>query len=311
MYGPTETTIWSTCRRIVDPDGPILVGKPIDNTKIYILDDQLCPVPIGVTGELCIGGDGVTLGYMNLPEQTSKSFISNPFTDERTAGMIYKTGDLGRYVTGGDIEHCGRKDNQVKVRGFRIELGEIENTLTGLDTIKQAICVVKEFSAGDTRIAAYVVQDRSNILDEMTLKDYLGEKLPVYMIPQHFVDIDVLPLTPAGKIDRKKLQADLVIGGEGVQGEYIAPETDTEKAVAAIWAEILKLDQIGKNDNFFNIGGHSLLAARVISRINKEFNLIIKLGELFQRPTIEGLAFKIDGMKGDPGETGSREVFEF
>lgn len=311
MYGPTETTIWSTCYPITNVDGPILVGRPIANTQIYILDERLKPVPVGVTGEIYIGGDGVTHGYMNLAEQTAKAFLPNPFRPESSGAMMYKTGDLGRYLPDGDIEHCGRIDNQVKVRGFRIELGEIENTLATHTGVKQAICVVKEFSAGDTRIAAYMVLENGGEPDDLEMKDYLGGKLPAYMIPQHFLGIDELPLTPAGKIDRKKLQADLEIGGDQTLTEYAAPETPTEIRVAGIWKDILKLDRIGKHDNFFNIGGHSLLAARVISRLNKEFNLVIKLGELFQRPTIEGLAFKIDGMKGNSGDSESREVFEF
>lgn len=312
MYGPTETTIWSTCYHLIDPKGPILVGRPIANTQAYILDDRLRPVPVGVAGELYLGGYGVALGYMNLPEQTSKSFIPNPFIiPGQPNSLMYKTGDLCRYMPTGDLEHCGRIDHQVKVRGFRIELGEIENTLSSHAMIRQAICVVKEFSAGDSRIAAYIVPENSQRPDDVIIKDYLREKLPGYMIPQYFMDIDVLPLTPAGKIDRKKLQAELEIGSESSQVSYVACETPTEISVARIWEEVLKLETISKIDNFFNIGGHSLLAARVISRINREFDVVIKLGELFQRPTIEGLALKIDSMKGASNGDQPREIFEF
>jgi amino acid adenylation domain-containing protein len=294
MYGPTETTIWSTCCRLADPQGQVLIGKPIGNTQVYILDKRLRPVPVGGPGELYIGGDGVTHGYLKRPDLTSKAFMPNPFKPDARHAMMYKTGDLCRFLTDGNIEYFNRLDNQVKLRGFRIELGEIETHLGQNPAVKRAVAIVKEVAPGDTRLAAYVVPAEPGNMDETELRNHLQKSLPAYMIPQHFIRIDDVPLTPAGKIDRKKLFNEFDSGKDAAAENYIEPSTAMEKNVAAIWQEVLQSGLISKNANFFNIGGHSLLATRVVTRINREIGVEIKLGELFQHPTIEGLAVEID-----------------
>jgi polyketide synthase PksJ len=315
MYGPTETTIWSTCYRLEDPEGQVLIGKPIGNTQVYILDERLRPVPIGVPGELYIGGDGVTQGYLKRPDLTSKAFMPNPFNPGAQHAMMYKTGDLCRFLPAGDIEYFNRLDNQVKLRGFRIELGEIETHLVENDAVKKAVAIVKEVAPGDTRLAAYIVAEESESFDETDIRNHLQKSLPGYMIPQHFIRIDDVPLTPAGKIDRKKLFNEFESGQEAAAENYIEPSTETEKNVAAIWKEVLKTELISKNANFFNIGGHSLLATRVVTRINREVGVEIKLGELFQHPTIEGLAVEIDRLVNEANNyftaDENRETIEF
>jgi amino acid adenylation domain-containing protein len=315
MYGPTETTIWSTCYRLEDPEGQVLIGKPIGNTQVYILDQRLRPVPIGVPGELYIGGDGVTLGYLKRPELTSNAFRPNPFNSDARHSTMYKTGDLCRFLPDGNIEYFNRLDNQVKLRGFRIELGEIETHLVANDAVKKAVAVVKEVAPGDTRLAAYIVAEKSENFDETDIRNHLQKSVPGYMIPQHFIQIDDVPLTPAGKIDRKKLFNEFESGQEAAAENYIEPSTETEKNVAAIWKEVLKTELISKNANFFNIGGHSLLATRVVTRINREVGVEIKLGELFQHPTIEGLAVEIDRLVNEANNyftaDENRETIEF
>jgi amino acid adenylation domain-containing protein len=315
MYGPTETTIWSTCCRLRDPQGQVLIGKPIGNTQVYILDKRLRPVPIGVPGELYIGGDGVTHGYLKRPDLTSEAFMPNPFKPDARHSMMYKTGDLCRFLSDGNIEYYNRLDNQVKLRGFRIELGEIETHLGKNEGVKQAVAIVKEVAPGDTRLAAYIVAAKTGKIDETELRNHLQKSLPGYMIPQHFIQIDDVPFTPAGKIDRKKLFNEFDSGKEAAAENYIEPSTAMEKNVAAIWQEVLQTELISKNANFFNIGGHSLLATRVVTRINREIGVEIKLGELFQHPTIEGLAIEIDRqvnkINTDPAVVENRETMEF
>lgn len=315
MYGPTETTIWSTCYRLKEPEGQVLIGKPIGNTQVYILDERLRPVPIGVAGELYIGGDGVTKGYLKRPELTSKAFMSNPFSPDARHSMIYKTGDLCRFLPDGNIEYFNRLDNQVKIRGFRIELGEIETNLVANDKVKQAVAIVKEVAPGDTRLAAYIVSGESGAINESDLRNHLEKNLPGYMIPQHFIQISDVPLTPAGKVDRKKLFNEFQLGQDSVVENYLAPSTETEKLVAAIWQEVLQTNLVSRDANFFNIGGHSMLATRVITRINREIQATIRLGVLFQHPTLEGLSLEIDRQvkqidnHGDEGAI--REILEF
>ena len=271
MYGPTETTVWSTCYQLTDADGQILIGRPIANTTVYILDSHMQPVPVGVPGELYIGGAGVTRGYLNRPDLTEKQFEPDPFSDNGNA-RLYKTGDLARYHPDGNLEYLNRIDNQVKVRGFRIELGEIEAVLTEPEAVKQGVVVVREFRPGDTRLVAYIVGESGKSVTATELRKHLRTKLPEYMIPQHFVELDALPLTPAGKIDRKGLAAAFKIG-PAIEDEYIAPRNETEQLLASIWQEVLGLDRVSVHDNFFEIGGHSILSMQVIARIKKETGL--------------------------------------
>jgi amino acid adenylation domain-containing protein len=264
MYGPTETTIWSTCARITDPDD-VTVGKPIDNTQTYVLDKNLRPVPIGVAGELHIGGDGLARGYHNRPELTSERFIANPFGP----GRLYKTGDLVKHRPDGSIQYLDRIDNQVKVRGYRIELGEIEAVLEKHPAVKQPVVIVWDSGNGDKRLAAYIVYHAGKSLTGSELRSFLRGALPDYMIPHLFVEMKELPLTANGKINRRALP-DPLKQGQGDEREFVEPRTENEKFVAELWKSILKLDTIGLYDNFFDLGGHSLLSAQVTFRIEKD-----------------------------------------
>jgi len=268
MYGPTETTVWSTCYLCNDANAPILIGRPIANTTVYILDKHLQPLPVGVPGELHIGGEGVTRGYWNRPDLTAERFIADPFSKDQKA-RLYKTRDLARYHPDGNLEYLNRLDNQVKVRGFRIELAEIETVLGEVEAVKQAVVIVREIRPGDARLIAYIVPVPGKTVTPTELRAHLRSKLPEYMIPQHFVELDGLPLTPAGKIDQKELVSAFRIGG-GAEVEYVAPRNAAEKFLASIWQEVLKVDRVSTHDNFFEIGGHSLLCMQVIERIRKE-----------------------------------------
>src|ERR1700722_9804700 len=288
MYGPTETTIWSSASRITTGIGPVSIGPPIQNTQFYILDRQNQPLPIGVPGELYIGGDGVARGYRNQPEVTAKSFISNPFRDEAGA-RLYKTGDLSRYLPDGSIEFLGRPDDQVKIRGFRIELGEIETALTRHPDLRTATVVVREQLPGDKRLVAFATLRGNSAPTPEELRNFLKSKLPEYMIPSKFEFLSTLPLTPSGKVDRRALPS---AGDPSPAGnrEYVAPRTDLEKKLARIWADLLKLDRVGVHDNFFDLGGYSLLAVKLLKAVERLSSVNISLASLFRAPTIEELA---------------------
>lgn len=291
MYGPTETTVWSTCQRLTDDDGPILAGRPIGNTKTYVLDANRQPLPIGVPGELYIGGDGVSHGYLNRPELTSKAFVPDWFSNKPGA-LLYKTGDLVKYHPDGSIEYLHRLDNQLKVRGFRIEPGEIETVMGLYPVIRQAIVGVSEFSSGDQRLIGYFEAEATESVDIAALRTFLRSKLPEYMVPQHFVAMASFPLTPAGKIDRKSILAHN--RGKNDSAEtYAAPETAMQAEIARVWREVLKSEKIGIRDNFFDIGGHSLLGMQVVSRLGKLYGISLSIGAIFEAPTVEQMAFLI------------------
>jgi acyl-coenzyme A synthetase/AMP-(fatty) acid ligase len=266
MYGPTETTVWSTCERIANPKAPISIGRPIANTQVYVLDRAGQPLPPIVPGELYIGGDGVALGYLNRAELTAERFVPNPFVATPGAKM-YRTGDQGRWLADGRLQHLGRLDNQVKIRGFRIELGEIEAALREYPGIKEAAVSVWSAGAGDQRIAAYVVA-RNGEVAVPDLRKHLRSGLPDYMIPQHFMELDVLPLTPNGKIDRKALPSPLHVAGAGTV-ERDPPRGPTEELIAAVWREVIGIPVVSRADNFFDIGGHSLLAVKAIALLEE------------------------------------------
>jgi amino acid adenylation domain-containing protein len=268
MYGPTETTVWSTCYEYKDGDAPIPIGRPIANTTVYILDKHQQPVPVGVPGELYIGGAGVARGYRNRSDLTKERFIADPFSQDQKA-RLYKTGDLARYRSDGNLEYLNRMDNQVKVRGFRIELGEIETALGEVDAVKQGVVIAREIKPGDTRLIAYFIPVGGKSLTPTDLRSHLRKKLPEYMIPQHFVELDKMPLTPAGKIDRKGLPSPWGSQG-GAEPEYVPPRNEAERILASIWQEVLGIDRVSAHDNFFDLGGHSLLCIQVIERIIKE-----------------------------------------
>ena len=284
LYGPTETTIWSAVSRI-ERGKPVVVGRPIANTEFYIVDRALQPVPVGVPGELLIGGHGVVRGYLNRPELTAEKFIANPFGE----GRLYRTGDLARYNADGTLEFLGRLDHQVKIRGFRIELGEIETLLRAHDDVKQAVVVVREDAPGEKRLVAYLVPAAEPAPNATALRAWLKKDLPEYMVPAAFVMLAALPLTPNGKVDRKALPAPDQQRGTAA-GTFVAPRDPLEEQLVRIWEKTFGHDHIGVRDNFFELGGHSLLAVRLFAQVARFTGKELPLVTLFQAPTIEQLA---------------------
>jgi amino acid adenylation domain-containing protein len=285
LYGPTEDTTYSTFM-LRKPQGIVSIGRPINNTKIYILDKHLQPVPIGVKGEICLSGEGLARGYLNRPELTAELFITRPLQGT-TPVRFYRTGDMARYLADGNIEYLGRMDNQIKLRGFRIELNEIASMLADYKGVKQQVVMVKEVQPQNKGIIAYLVIDpayKQNFTTE-NLHQYLRTKLPEYMIPTHFMVLDELPLTPNGKIDHHQLPVPFL----EQQIDYQAPRNDKEKAMEKIWTKVLERKQVGITEIFFKIGGHSLLATQLIAEINKEYDLQLPLRILFTEPTIAEL----------------------
>jgi amino acid adenylation domain-containing protein len=267
LYGPTETTIWSTVERIQRGDRPITVGRPIGNTQVYIVGASGEPLPIGVTGEIWIGGAGVALGYHNRPDLTGGRFISDPFSSNRDA-RLYRTGDLGRWQEGGRMEHLGRIDHQVKVRGFRVELGEIEARLSAHEAVRQCVVLAPEAAAGDVRLVAYVVYQRGQDLTVSEVRSYLRRDLPDYMIPSVVVSLDSIPLTANGKVDRAALPDPFKHSGTA-RREHAALSTPMEELIGGFWRDLLKVEGVGAEDNFFDLGGHSLLTLRVAAALEE------------------------------------------
>jgi len=289
MYGPTETTIWSTISKIEEEATRISIGRPIANTEIYILDSHLEPVPIGTPGELFIGGDGLARGYLDRPELTSERFIDHPFVDEKGA-RLYRTGDLARYRGDGEIECLGRVDFQIKLRGFRIELGEIESVLEQFDGVEQAAVTTCGDGAAEKRLVAYVRGDGEFTPGD--LRQHMRAHVPDYMVPFAYMQLDEFPLTPNGKIDRKALpDPDLDVS---VGSDTTAPRTETERRLAEIWCEILGLASVGAHADFFDIGGHSLIAVRLTSRVLDAFEVKISLRDVFEIPVLNEQASRID-----------------
>jgi acyl carrier protein len=291
MYGPTETTIWSTTYRIEGNSTTIPIGKPIANTQVYVLNSGLEPVPVGEAGELFIGGDGVVRGYWKRPELTAERFLADPFHRE---GRIYRTGDVARFLPDGNLEFLGRADFQVKLRGFRIELGEIEATLEQIPSIQQAVVVAREDKPGDKRLVAYVVAKANESVIPASLRAALDSKLPEYMVPSHFVLLDRLPLTSNGKIDRNALPP-VSVPGAGAGGVDDDPRSEIERVIAGAWAQALGVDRVGRNDNFFDLGAHSLMVPEVHSQIQEALGREISLVDLFQFPTVNALATHLGG----------------
>ncbi|HLE84841.1 MAG TPA: amino acid adenylation domain-containing protein, partial [Thermoanaerobaculia bacterium] len=288
MYGPTEATIWSSVLQVAAGAEAVPVGGPIANTGLYVLDAALRPVPVGVPGELAIGGLGLARGYLGRPELTAERFLPDPFT-RREGGRMYRTGDLVHWRPDGTLAFLGRIDHQVKVRGFRIELGEIEAVLAAHPAVAQAVVIVREDRPGDKRLAAYLVaRPGAEAPAVAALRAHLKERLPDYMVPPIFITLDELPLTPNGKVDRKALPAPDRNRPE-LGEEYVAPRNPTEAALAAIWAETLGLERIGVHDDFFELGGDSLMVIRVVSKANKD-GLGVTTKQLFQNRTIAELA---------------------
>jgi acyl-CoA synthetase (AMP-forming)/AMP-acid ligase II len=295
-YAPTEATIYATVMSCEEGEGGKPgIGKPIANTRVYILDGEGGPVPVGVAGEMYIGGTGVARGYLNRAEQTAERFVCDPFVGE-AGGRMYKTGDVGRWRADGNIEFVGRNDFQVKIRGYRIELGEIEARLAEEPGVGEVVVMAREDTAGEKRLVAYYTCGEGGAaMGAEELRAHLGAKLPEYMVPAAYVQLDELPLTANGKLDRRGLPAPesdaYAVGG------YEPPEGEIETRLAAIWAEMLKLERVGRHDNFFALGGHSLLAVRVVTRMQQAFSVNLSTRDLFARPVIAGLAEHIINAK--------------
>ncbi|PSF38570.1 non-ribosomal peptide synthetase, partial [Aphanothece hegewaldii CCALA 016] len=285
-YGPTETTVVATQYEITSSIdiNTVLIGKPLNNVQTYILDQYLQPVPVGVLGELHIGGRQLARGYLNRPQLTQEKFIPNPFSNDPLV-KLYKTGDLARYLSDGNIEYVGRIDNQIKLRGFRIELGEIESILIQHPEIQNAVVIMRETASGDKQLVAYLVAPEQPINN---IRAFLQEKLPPYIIPQNFVFLESFPLSFNGKLDRKALPTPDNLNRNS--SNFIAPRDLLEQQLSIMWSEVLELNSIGIRDNFFEIGGHSLLAVQLMSLIKQQFGQNLPLATLFQYPTIEQLA---------------------
>ncbi|WP_414449351.1 amino acid adenylation domain-containing protein [Burkholderia sp. 22PA0099] len=298
LYGPTETTIWSTFSRLAHSEEGtrIDIGRPIANTQVHVLDDALELVPVGVAGELFIAGDGVARGYRGRPDLTAERFVPNPYGVP--GSRMYRTGDRVRRLATGELEYLGRIDQQVKLRGFRIELGEIEATLRGLPEVRDAAVAIREDQPGQQRLVAYAVAAHGHEpTNTPELRQALSRTLPDYMIPSQLIWLDALPLTPNGKLDRRALPTpDAPQSG----ADYVAPRTETEQALSAIWQETLKLDRVGIHDNFFDLGGHSLLAMQLASRIRARLGADIALADLFEAPTVAALAARLSGAGAEP-----------
>ncbi len=307
-YGPSETHVVTAFTLADLPDDwPLLppIGRPIANTSIHLLDPGLRPVPIGVPGEMYIGGDNLARGYLNRPELTAEKFVAGSSYPEV---RLYRTGDLARYLPDGNIEFLGRLDNQVKIRGFRVEPGEVEAVLAAHPAVREAAVVAREDDPGERRLVAYVVARTETRPAIGELRRFLQERLPEYLVPAAFISLERLPTTPSGKIDRRALPAPDHSRPDLGRAPTV-PRTEEEARVARIWAEVLGIDTVGIEDNFFELGGHSLLATRVISRIRDAFGIEVPLRSLFESPTVAGLAREISeaGQEASHGIIGTAE----
>jgi len=294
MYGPTETTIWSTTHQLPPDSARAPVGRPIANTEIYILDHNLLPVPVGIAGELMIGGAGVARGYLGRPELTAQRFIRDPF-NRNGAKRLYRTGDLARYLADGAIEILGRMDHQVKIRGHRIELGEIEAVLNDHPAVRECVVVAREAANADKRLVAYVITREGHRPTRHQLRKHAQERMPEHMLPAQVVFMTAFPQTPNKKIDRNALPAPDAETAEP-EIDFEPPATVVEENMAALWSELLGVQRVGRRDNFFESGGHSLLAMQLVSQLRDRFGVDVPLRNLFERPTIAGLAETIDAL---------------
>ena len=293
LYGPSEDTTYSTWALIEKGSERVPpIGRPVANTRLYVLDGALGPVPVGVAGELYIGGGGLARGYLNRPELTAERFVPDPFGEE-PGGRLYRTGDMVRYLAVGELEYLGRLDQQVKLRGFRIELGEIEAALCGLLEVREAVVVSCPREGAEQRLVGYIVTRPGFAPTTSELRRHLKEQLPEYMIPSAFVMVEEMPRTANGKVDRRALPEPERASAE-LESLYLAPRTPVEEELAGIWSRLLGLVRVGVNDNFFDLGGHSLLATQIVSRVRETFGLELPLRVLFESPTVAGLAARVE-----------------
>jgi amino acid adenylation domain-containing protein len=292
LYGPTETAVYSAIHKITGNDGTVLVGRPVNNTQVYILDKHQQPTPIGVPGEIWIAGGGVARGYLNRPELTAERFVADPF---RPDGRAYRTGDLGRYREDGIIQCLGRVDHQVKLRGFRIELGEIESVLMEYPGIRQAVADVRASESGDKRLVAYLVAEGGSPLAVSDLRNFLKSRLPEYMVPSAFIALEKLPVSPNGKLNRRALPSPDEAVSQAAR-EFVPPSSPVEEAIAEIFAEVLEIRDVGRNDDFFELGGHSLLATRVVSRLRDRFQIEMSPRLIFESPLVSELAARVSNL---------------
>ena len=289
MYGPTETTVWSAAHPVTTIGESVPIGRPLANTELFVLDAHLQPVPAGVAGELFIGGEGVARGYLNRPGLTAQKFIPHPFRPTPNT-RLYRTGDRARFRADGTMEFLGRLDQQVKIRGHRIELGEIETVLRQHAQVRECAVHIWEAAPGDQRLVACVVSEPARARpDANDLRLFLKSRLPDEMVPAAFILLDKLPLTPNGKLDRKALPHPEKARPEG-EAAYAAPRTGMEKGIARIWAELLRIETVGLHDNFFDLGGHSLLVVQAQARLRDGFGVNVPVVRLFQHPTVGALA---------------------
>jgi acyl-coenzyme A synthetase/AMP-(fatty) acid ligase/acyl carrier protein len=288
LYGPTEATVDVSVHRCgrEGPDWTVPIGRPIANTRLHVLDERMRSVPIGTPGELYIGGVQVARGYIGRDDLTAERFVRAPEVD---VGRIYRTGDLVRWNVDGELEFIGRLDDQVKLRGFRIELGEIESALEGIEGVRQAAVMAREVGAGGPSLVAYVVGDEPD--PGAAYGPALGRKLPDYMLPAYWVALDAMPVTSSGKVARRNLP---MPERRAVDAEYVAPEGSTENALAEIWQQVLEIDRVGRHESFFDLGGHSILATRVVARVRDVFGIELPLRSVFAVPTLARLADEID-----------------
>jgi acyl-CoA synthetase (AMP-forming)/AMP-acid ligase II/acyl carrier protein len=302
QYGSTEDSATVTSydtKLLAGQPASVPIGQPIHNTQLYILDEALQPVPIGVPGELCVGGAGLARGYLRDPQLTAEKFVPNPFA-QKPGCRIFRTGDLARYLPDGNVEHLGRIGHQVKIRGIRIELGEIEAVLEQHPAVKRAVVLVKEYGS-DRRLAAYLVVDDGPAATIGGIRSFLRNRLPEYMVPAAYVMLEALPLTPSGKVDRRSLpEPDW--SRRDLEQPFVAPRTPVEQALADACSRVLGVERVGIHDDFFDLGGHSLLVAELVLHIRKDLGVALSLQSLFSTPTVAGLSGVVEMARWSAGD---------
>jgi acyl-coenzyme A synthetase/AMP-(fatty) acid ligase/acyl carrier protein len=289
-YGPTEYTVVATAGEVRGPEEsgrPPSIGRPIGNTRAYVLGSSGELQPVGVAGELYLGGEGLARGYVGRPELTAERFLETPY------GRLYRTGDVVRWRADGELEYLGREDEQVKIRGYRVELGEIEGVLLGSGLLREAAVLAREQAGGGKRLVAYVVWQEGAAADLELLRDALRRRLPEYMVPSAWMELESLPLNASGKVDRQRLP-EPPDAGPGSHAEYEPPGTPVEEILAGIWQEVLRLERVGVHDNFFDLGGDSITGMRVISRVRQAFEVPISIAVIFTGPTVAQLAEQVE-----------------